>query len=288
MVGIREATLDDVDQVYALLEARSRAAFGISELTRGQVADEFHRLSADRWVASDGGRIVGYAHLTTSHDLVHAAADPTVGDALLALAEQRARELEYGAIEAIVVAEDVPLHEIVQRGGFVHRGEVLRMWRVLDGDLPEPAWPDGVGVRTYTDADARRVQTLLDETYGAWDTTYVPLPHEEWLAFMTEHDEFDPAMWFLAERGGELVACALHWKEHQSRGWVKDIVVRSGERGRGLGKALLHHGFRAYADRGAERVGLKVDSTNPTGAPQLYERVGFAIDRRYGIWAKPL
>jgi hypothetical protein len=37
-----------------------------------------------------------------------------------------------------------------------------------------------------------------------------------------------------------------------------------------------------------ERVGLKVDSTNPTGAPQLYERVGFAIDRRYGIWAKPL
>ena len=33
---------------------------------------------------------------------------------------------------------------------------------------------------------------------------------------MTDHDEFDPAMWFLAERDGELVACALHWKRATS------------------------------------------------------------------------
>jgi ribosomal protein S18 acetylase RimI-like enzyme len=64
--------------------------------------------------------------------------------------------------------------------------------------------------------------------------------------------------------------------------------VRESERGRGLGKALLHHAFREYARRGVERVGLKVDATNPTGAPQLYERVGFVIDRRYGIWRKDL
>jgi ribosomal protein S18 acetylase RimI-like enzyme len=105
---------------------------------------------------------------------------------------------------------------------------------------------------------------------------------------MTRHDEFDPALWFLVERDGELVACALHWKEHQRRGWVKDIVVRERERGRGIAKALLHTGLRAYAERGAERVGLKVDSTNPTGAPQLYEKVGFVTDRRYGIWTKAL
>ena len=35
-------------------------------------------------------------------------------------------------------------------------------------------------------------------------------------------------------------------------------------------------------------VGLKVDADNPTGAPQLYERVGFVIDRRYTIWSKAL
>jgi mycothiol synthase len=162
------------------------------------------------------------------------------------------------------------------------------MWRALDGELPAPAWAAGVAVRAYTDADGERVHALLDEAYGAWDTSYVPLAHDEWLAFMTDHDEFDPALWLLAERDGELVACALHWKEQRGRGWVKDIVVRATERGAGLGKALLHEAFRTYANRGAERVGLKVDATNPTGALQLYERVGFVTDRRFGTWVKRL
>jgi ribosomal protein S18 acetylase RimI-like enzyme len=33
---------------------------------------------------------------------------------------------------------------------------------------------------------------------------------------------------------------------------------------------------------------LKVDSTNPTGAVRLYERLGFTTDRRYTTWVKPL
>src|SRR5258705_419289 len=107
-------------------------------------------------------------------------------------------------------------------------------------------------------------------------------------ASLDENQDFVPAMWFLVERDGELIACALHWKEGQGRGWVKDIVVRESERGRGLAKALLQHAFRAYAERGADRVGLKVDSTNPTGALQLYERLGFVTDQRLEIWHKAL
>jgi ribosomal protein S18 acetylase RimI-like enzyme len=145
-----------------------------------------------------------------------------------------------------------------------------------------------VTVRSYTDADAERVHALLDDQYAGWDQSYVGRGHAGWLTFMTEHEDFDPAMWFLVERDGELVACALHWKESQGRGWVKDIVVRESERGRGLAKALLHHAFRAYAERGADRVGLKVDSTNPTGALQLYERLGFVTDQRLEIWQKEL
>jgi ribosomal protein S18 acetylase RimI-like enzyme len=104
---------------------------------------------------------------------------------------------------------------------------------------------------------------------------------------MTAHDEFDPELWFLVERDGELVACALHWKEHEGRGWVKDLAVRESERGRGLARALLHHGFRAYAGRGAERVGLKVDSRNPTGALELYGSVGFVVDPTFDSTGEP-
>ena len=285
---IRNATWDDFDAVFELLDARSRAAFGISEQNLEHLRRRWQLPGTDKWVAVDGSRIAGYAQIDEDRQLVHAAVDPAVGDALLAHAEECARGRGFHRLAATAVPEDAPFWALLTRSGFARDREVLRMWRTLNGELPEPAWPDGVTVRTYSDADARSVQTLLDTAYSGWDRDYVPRSHEGWLSFMTDHDEFDPELWFLVERDGELVACALHWKENRGRGWVKDIVVRESERGRGLGKALLRHGFRAYAARGAEHVGLKVDSTNPTGAPQLYEREGFVVDQRLGMWHKRL
>jgi ribosomal protein S18 acetylase RimI-like enzyme len=244
--------------------------------------------STGKWVAVENGAVVGYVGLDEDQDFVHAATDPDVGDALIAHVERQARARGFQHVKVVAVPEDAPLYGAVQRNGYTLDREILRMWRTLNGHLPEPAWPGDVTVRSYTDADAERVHSLLDEQYGGWDRSYIARSHEGWLAFMTVHDEFDPALWFLVERDGELVACALHWKESQGRGWVKDIVVRESERGRGLGKALLHLGFRAYAQRGADRVGLKVDSTNPTGARQLYERLGFVTDQRLGFWQKQL
>jgi ribosomal protein S18 acetylase RimI-like enzyme len=285
---IREVTEDDFEAVFDLLTARSRAAFGISAEQPAFLRQRWDAPATDNWVAVENGAIVGYAGLDERQDFVHAAKDPEVGDALIAYVEEQARARGFLHVGVVAAPADAPLYGAVQRNGYTLEREVLRMWRMLDGDLPEPVWPEGVTVREYTDADAERVQALLDEQYAGWDQSYVARSHAGWLTFMTEHEAFDPAMWFLVERDGELVACALHWKEGQGRGWVKDLVVRESERGRGLAKALLHHGFRAYAERGADRVGLKVDSTNPTGAPQLYERLGFVTDQRLGIWQKQL
>jgi mycothiol synthase len=285
---IRDAREDDFQAVFELLAARSRAAFGISAEKPAFLRQRWDMPSTGKWVAVDGGAIAGYASLDEDQDFVHAARDADVGDALIAHVEQQARLRGFPRVSVTAIPDDVPLYSAVQRNGYTLDREVLRMWRMLDADLPEPAWPDGVTVRAYTDADGERVRTMLDEEYGGWDEGYVARSHEGWLTFMTEHEDFDPSMWFLAEREAELIACALHWKESQGRGWVKDLVVRESERGRGLAKALIHHGFRAYAERGAERVGLKVDSTNPTGAPQLYERLGFVTDQRLGIWQKTL
>jgi mycothiol synthase len=288
VVEIREATEDDFEAVFELLDARSRASFGISGQRREFLRQRWDLPSTDTWVAVENGALVGYAALDEDQDFVHTAKDPVVGDALMAQVEERARARGFGHVSVVAVPEDAPLYSAVQRNAYTLDREILRMWRPLNGELPEAAWPDGVTVRAYMDTDAERVHALLDEQYAGWDRSYVARSHEGWLSFMTEHADFDSAMWFLAERDGELVACALHWKESEGSGWVKDIVVRESERGRGLGKALLHHAFRAYADRGADRVGLKVDSTNPTGAPQLYERLGFVTDQRLGIWQKHL
>jgi mycothiol synthase len=285
---IRTATWDHFDEVVELLSARSRAAFGVSQVNPFEVRYRWELPGYERWVAVEEDRIVGYAALDGTRDVMHAAADPDVGDALLEHVADRARQRGFDHLSVIAVPEDVPLWSLVQRHGFEHDRDVLRMWRTLNGDLPEPRWADGVQVRTYTDADGERVHALLDDAYAGWDPNYVARSHEGWLSIMTGHDDFDPALFFLVERDGELVACALHWKEFDGQGWVKDIVVREGERGRGLGTSLLRHAFRAYAERGVMRVGLKVDSTNPTGAPQLYERLGFVTDQRLGVWIKRL
>ena len=292
MAEIRPASWDDLDGVYDVRAARSRAAFGVSDVQLEHIRHRWQmpsfELGRDAWVAVDDGRIVGEAELESTQEFVHAAKDPDTGDALLDRVEERARERGFEWIAVTAVPDDEPLYALVQRHGFTLERETLRMWRPLDGDLPEPHWAEGVAVRTYTDDDGERVHALLDAAYSGWDDTYVAMSHPDWLKFMTGHDDFDPGVWFLVERDGDLVAAALHWKESRQRGWVKDIVVRESERGLGLCKALLHHAFHEYARRGVQRVGLKVDSSNPTGAPQLYERVGFAIDQRYGIWRKDL
>lgn|SRR5581483_303398 len=284
---VRAATPADLDEVYELLTARSRAAFGTSELRRDQLARAWQLDGTDRFVARERG-LAGYAELDAAHDVQIAARADAVNDVLLESVATRAAERGFDTLSAIVVPEDAPFHALVSRAGFTHRGDVLRMWRALDGPIPPPSVPDGYTLRTFEDTDAERVHALLDDAYVAWDESYVARGHDDWLAWMTKHDEFDPAMWFLVERDGELVGCALDWREHDGRGWVKDIVVRSDQRGRGLGRFLLEQTFAAYAARGARAVGLKVDSTNPTGAPELYRSAGFEIDRRYGIWTKSL
>jgi ribosomal protein S18 acetylase RimI-like enzyme len=150
------------------------------------------------------------------------------------------------------------------------------MWRPLDGSEREPGWPAGIAVRTFRPEDAEAVHRLLDEAYRGWDVAYEPLPHDDWVTAMTGDAEFDPTVWWLAERDDVLAGCALHW----SSGWLKDLAVREAERGHGLGAALVRRGLAEFARRGADRVGLKVDAANPTGAIRLYERLGFVVERR--------
>ncbi len=292
MVEIRPATWNDLEGVHAVLAARSRAVFGTTDEQLSHLRSRWElpsfRVGRDNWVAAANGNVLGYAALDATKHVTHAAPDATVGDALLELVVARAREQRFDHIVTTAVPEDVPLSELVERHGFEVDREILRMWKHLDGGEPEPAWPDGVTVRAYIADDGEHVHRALDDAYAAWDDDYVARGHADWLEFMTNHDEFDPDVWFLAERDGDLVGAALHWKEQRGDGWVKDIVVREQERGRGLGRALLLHGFHEYRRRGASRVGLKVDSTNPTGARALYERVGFVVDRRYAIWMKRL
>ena len=166
---IRTATWNDFDEIVELLSARSRAAFGVSQVNAFDVRYRWELPDYDRWVAVEGERIVGYAGLDGTHDVVHVASDPAVGGALLNQVADRARERGFDHLSVIAVPEDVPLWSLGERSGFAHDRDVLRMWRELDGDLPKPRWAGGLALRTYAASDGERVHALLDESYAGWD-----------------------------------------------------------------------------------------------------------------------
>jgi hypothetical protein len=155
-------------------------------------------------VAGDGGQITGVAALTASQRLFHAAAEDEGADALLARAVERGRVRGLASIH-LYASGDEPLRA---RHPFELVSEVLEMWKPLEGDLPPIEVPAGVTLRTFELADALAVHALLDEAYGGWFDQYVPQAHEDWLRWMTGDVEFDPNVWWLAEREGELVVSA--------------------------------------------------------------------------------
>ena len=281
---VRSATWDDFETVARVLARQSRTGGGgameRAEFVRAEWELPSFEVGRDNWVAGDDG----YAAVTPAGGLVLAARDEATADVLLGRAVERAREQGFASLQLDVLNRDEQHARLVRVHPFELQTDVLTMWRGLRGNEPEPDWPAGISARTFEAADASSVHALLDEAYRGWDTHYVPLAHPDWVPLMTGDIEFDPTVWWLAERDGELVGCALWW----SSGWLKDIVVRQSERGRGLGSSLLRQGCAEFARRGKQRVGLKVDASNPTGAPQLYERLGFVTERREQIWALSL
>src|SRR5580765_6116541 len=177
-MDVRPAGWDDFDAVCELLSTRSRAVHGISDVRPEYIRAEWElpsfEVGRDNWVAVEGSRVSGYAAVSPSHDLTHAAVDSGSGDALLGAAVDRARERGLDAIHVVVSVSDEPLHALVERHGFELEAEILRMWKTLDGSDPDPVWPDGITVRTYEPRDAAQVKQLLDDAYLAWEATYVP------------------------------------------------------------------------------------------------------------------
>jgi ribosomal protein S18 acetylase RimI-like enzyme len=287
-VEIRPARWSDIEEVAELIGVQNRAAVGAAGVRVGQVRNDWEatgfRVGLDNLVAEDGGLLVGYGALTPEGALVLAALDDPIADALLACVFERAQERGDGCVRVKVAATGSDLERLVRRHPFRLERETLLMRRALDEPVSQPAVPAGLAIRTFEPSDAASVRALLNAAYGAWDESYVPLDHEVWVAWMTGDSEFDASVWWLAERCGVLVGCALHW----GSGWLKDLAVIDAERGRGLGATLVQFGLAEFTTRGLRRVGLKVDGSNPTGAIRLYERLGFVTESSEAVWASTL
>jgi len=167
---------------------------------------------------------------------------------------------------------------LARAAGFERFRALWQMRRSLPDPIDPPRLPAGTTLRTFRPGrDEPQWLSLNGRAFakhpeqGAWTRHDLELREQEpW---------FDPAGFFIAERGG--VMTGFHWTKvpapagaDQGIGEVYVVGVDPGERGTGLGRALTLAGLHYLRDRGLTEAMLYADEDNAP-AIRMYEGLGF-------------
>lgn len=233
------------------------------------------------------GDLVGYAHLDPTDPVAGASGELVIhpharrqGHGRRLVAELR-RLSPDGRLRLWAHGTHPAAEALAATAGFDSVRVLWQMRRSLRTPLPEPAWPDGVAVRTFTPGRDEEAWLALNADVFAEHPEQGRLTRLDLDRRMSE-PWFDPAGFLLAERGGQLVG--YHWTkvhggtadhhDHEPLGEVYVVGVAHSERGTGLGRGLLLAGLRLLRDRGLATAMLYVEESN-SAAIGLYTALGF-------------
>jgi mycothiol synthase len=307
--AIRAPTIDDLHAVVALVNDCSIAEGGHPDETAQNLLFEWNTagfaLATNAWVATaPDGKIVGYEQVDVGDQGARCELDGYVhpnftgqgiGADLLRLAEDRARAaLDIDAhklparLHGNIAAANAGARQLFSDAGYQLIRHFWRMEIELHAPPAAPMLPASVRIRNFVPGqDERATHTTIEAAFeDHWD--HAPIAFDEWSRRLIERDDFDPAFWFLATAGDEVIGTALCFARAAGLGWVRGLGVRRGWRGRGLGLALLLHAFGTFYERGHITIGLGVDAQSPTGATRLYQRAGMRVTEEYQTYEKVL
>jgi mycothiol synthase len=292
----RRPTLDDVPLILELVQAADLAAIGYVDFS----TDEVHEAltiphtdpSVDSWLAFDpAGRLMGWAYPDNPsagpREFIEVYVHPEGGQPalrpLLDLLLERVahRATAFGHDPITVRAGTIPTEkawvQTLTEAGFTFIKRYARLIRPLAGFSPAPP-PPGVVVRPVDaadDAELRRFHVVLEEAFVD-SLDHEPIDYPGFRARLAALPSVPWDEWFVAEVDGQWagVLQSADQNVEQGEGWVKMLAVLRPYRRRGVGGALLHRAFAAYAAKGRTAAGLGVDLTNPTAPASLYRSVG--------------
>ncbi len=296
--------LDDADAVAELISACIPVDGGEDSTTTEELLDDWDDvdLATEAIVVfAPEGRIAGYADVVnrahvvlTVYGYVHPEyRGRGVGAYLVAWGEgwiqdriSQATKDARVVVQHYVSASNESAQRLLEDAGYAPVRRVFTMAIDLGKAAPPPEWPEGLAVRPFLPGNDERATHLAveDAFRDVWGRPYSPY---ERFVRMTEHEVFDPSLWFLACDGPEIAGVIL-CKLVAGQGWVDVVGVRRPWRGRGLGLALLRHAFGEYHRRGIKRVALSVDVESVTGAPRLYSRAGMHVTNNYIVYQREL
>jgi len=314
----RGATLDDVETAIKLFNLWGQAVIGQDEINDVNairtewVSPGFDPLDDIHLVFAPNGEMVGYIEVWTIakppvHPWIWGRVHPNyqgmgIGTWMFQWAEERSMRALKNVPEDLRFAPRVGIYSKADKSkrlfedmGYGYIRSSYRMRIDLDKPAPEPAWPEGITLRTYNpDTDAEAVYRADTESFRD-HFGFVEEPFEEGLQrfkhFMTEYEGFDPTLWFLAMDGDEIAGislCRPQSYDDADLGFVNILGVRRRWRKQGIGLALLRHSFNELYRRGKRKVGLGVDAENLTGALRLYEKAGMYVHMGFDLYEKEI
>lgn len=158
----------------------------------------------------------------------------------------------------------------------------------LDAPPSAPTWPAGIALRSFAaDEESDKFYEAAEDSFqDMWNR--LPGTKERWLEPTTAED-FDATLWFLPYHveSDEIAAICL-CSIVAGVGMVDRLGVRPRWRRQGLGLSMLRHALGEFWQRGIRTASLNVDAESPTGAPRLYGRAGFHVQKSIHRYEKKL
>lgn len=312
--SVRAVTFPDAEAVADVINECTRAEIDLPWTTPGEMRNEWsgpgYDLPADALLVDEPGEAAGYLQLWCNIDPY---------DELLSLVFVRPRYWSRGLSAFLLRLGEERAHERTDRvpidlrvthqvSRFTHNEaagalfgsldytylQTYWMMRIeLDSPPPTPPETEGITIRTFDpERDAPTTHAALAEAFLDHRGHDFP-SYEQWRHHHIDGEaaQFDPRLWFVAADVEEIVGAAVcrpTTARDRECAEVKILGVRRAWRRRGVGLGLLRASFGEFHRRGILRAELGVDSENPTGATQLYERAGMYVAYSWETWEKEL
>lgn len=163
--------------------------------------------------------------------------------------------------------------------------------RTVLGSVSEPEpLPDGYRLERYDESWSAAMHAAHNEAFVD-HPNFTPWTDVMWKQWVTDSRNFRPGLSLVAVHEDEPSTVVAYIQSNEfdayfeatgrREAYVAKVGTRREHRGKGLAGRLLRHALWGYQQAGYEEASLDVDSENPTGALGIYERAGFAMEKRF-------
>lgn len=220
-----------------------------------------------------------------------------IGSAILCYQESHLRQIAEEQLEAGELPEntrcyfetfasdtEVSKETLLKKKGYSEVRYFYSMVRPLSEPIEVTPMPEGLEIRTVQHDQFRMLWDANQEAFkDHWG--FVPASENDYQGWLKEPLK-DPNLWKVAWDGDQIAGMVLNYLDQdeneeyeRQRGYTEDICVRRPWRKRGLARALLTRSLQMFKDMGMDHASLGVDTQNLSGALNLYESVGFRVEK---------